>query len=136
VVAWKGPRSALPRGDRPHEAVWDDAQPAVVGGGARGPGVATASSGPAAAAAAAVALAGMEPPQVKAKLKAKLRVLGGLPTHGGAAELTARLAEHGDGWTVEVKDEKQPAGQSGAVGKRKREMDHVEPELAHTWIII
>ena len=78
----------------------------------------------------------MEPPQVKAKLKAKLRVLGGLPTHGGAAELTARLAEHGDGWTVEVKDEKQPAGQSGAVGKRKREMDHVEPEPAHTWIII
>jgi hypothetical protein len=51
VVAWKGPRSALPRGDRPHEAVWDDAQPAVVGGGAQGPGAAMASSGPAAAAA-------------------------------------------------------------------------------------
>ena len=33
-----------------------------------------------------------------ARLKAKLRE-GGLSTVGGAAELGARLAEHGDGWT-------------------------------------
>jgi hypothetical protein len=39
-----------------------------------------------------------------AEIKTELRV-GGLPTHGGAAELTARLAEHCDGWTVAVKDE-------------------------------
>ena len=33
-----------------------------------------------------------------ARLKAELRE-GGLSTVGGAAELEARLAEHGDGWT-------------------------------------
>ena len=39
-----------------------------------------------------------------AGLKAEL-CEDGLPTHDGAVELTARLAEHGDGWTVAVKDE-------------------------------
>jgi hypothetical protein len=34
----------------------------------------------------------------RAAVKAELRA-GGLPTHGGAEELTARLAEHGHGWT-------------------------------------
>ena len=38
----------------------------------------------------------------RAAVKAELRV-GGLPTHGGAEELTARLAEHGHGWTEPVK---------------------------------
>ena len=33
-----------------------------------------------------------------AGIKAELRA-DELPTHGGAAELAARLAEHGDGWT-------------------------------------
>ena len=33
-----------------------------------------------------------------AGIKTELRA-DGLPTHGGAAELAARLAEHGDGWT-------------------------------------
>jgi hypothetical protein len=27
-----------------------------------------------------------------------------LPTHGSVAELIARLTEHSDGWTVELKD--------------------------------
>jgi hypothetical protein len=44
-----------------------------------------------------------------AGIKAELRA-DGLPTHGGAAELAARLAEYGDGWTepavkVEIKME-------------------------------
>ena len=41
-----------------------------------------------------------------AGIKAELRT-DGLPTHGGAAELAARLAEHGDGWTVNVKTEEK-----------------------------
>ena len=28
--------------------------------------------------------------------------MSALPTHGGAAELTARLAEHGHGWSTEL----------------------------------
>ena len=108
-----------------------------------------------------------------AEIKAELRE-GRLPTHGGTEELTARLAEHGDGWTIAVKDEvnagtnvdlvkaefgrarvktepgtepglrpgpwqrgqprraaKQPAGPSGAAGKRKRERPgHTEPARA------
>ena len=40
----------------------------------------------------------MEPPDVKAELLAELRG-DGLPTHGSVEELTARLAEHGHGWT-------------------------------------
>ena len=51
-----------------------------------------------------------------AGIKAELRA-DGLPTHGGGPsvsaavflELAARLAEHGDGWTVNVKTEKEKA---------------------------
>ena len=49
-------------------------------------------------------------------VRAELRA-GGLPTHGGAEELTARLAEHGHGWTEpDVKGAAAPAAKRRRVG--------------------